>query len=264
MDSKQIHSYVKQFFEENDSPVIEESSSHLHVQLSVDMDKALMNRPFYWHYLEKMGGIPNPMKLTLITDQNSAPDDLKGESVHFGSPRLHQIFETAIDQGSHVLLYESVNVSKPSVGLKPWLVMNTVVSYQCDRTKEKLHSIGLNLLTGEMITHFHSYVENKHFQEAIPNYCYTIHPIIKPLSGVERIKKQIMNSVNNEDYTWAVEASKRWRADEILLEKFYKDYDGKPPTYEMEKEALKLQYEPRITIQTINGGLFYFANHPFS
>ena len=38
------------------------------VQLTIELDKELMNRPFYWHYLEKTGGVPNPMKLTFITD----------------------------------------------------------------------------------------------------------------------------------------------------------------------------------------------------
>ena len=28
------------------------------VQLTIEMDKELMNRPFYWHYLEKTGGRP--------------------------------------------------------------------------------------------------------------------------------------------------------------------------------------------------------------
>ncbi|MDI5788447.1 YqhG family protein [Bacillus licheniformis] len=32
------------------------------VQLTVEVDKQIMNRPFYWHWLEKTGGEPNPMK----------------------------------------------------------------------------------------------------------------------------------------------------------------------------------------------------------
>ncbi|UCZ54579.1 YqhG family protein [Bacillus shivajii] len=264
MNTEQIHSYVKQFFVENESEILEESPSYLHIQLSIDMDKALMNRPFYWHYLEKMGGVPNPMKLTLITDQNNAPEGLKGEALHFGAPRLHQIFETAIEQGSHALLYESIQVNKPSIGLNPWLVLNVIVSYCCDRTKEQLFSIGLNLITGEMISDFHSLMKNKDFQEAIPDYCYTINPIIKPKSGIERIKKQILLTLEKENHAWAYEAAQRWQEDERLLEAFYEEYDEKPSTYEMEKEALKQQYEPLVKINIINGGLFYFANHPLT
>ena len=51
-----------------------------------------MNRPFYWHYLEKTGGVPNPMSLTLITDPDTAPEHIKGETIHFGSPVFIKFF----------------------------------------------------------------------------------------------------------------------------------------------------------------------------
>ena len=64
---------------------------YLTVQLTIELDKELMNRPFYWHYLEKTGGVPNPDRLTFITDSQNAPTNIKGETIHFGSPRLHQM-----------------------------------------------------------------------------------------------------------------------------------------------------------------------------
>lgn len=43
---------------------------------------------------------------------------------------------------------------------------------------------------------------------------------------------------------------------------FYEESDELPESYEIEKQALQEQYEPRITVQIINGGLFYVtANH---
>ncbi len=45
-----------------------------------------MNRPFYWHYLEKTGGIPNPMSLTLITDPETAPETYQGRNNPFWFP----------------------------------------------------------------------------------------------------------------------------------------------------------------------------------
>ncbi|MGM2836147.1 YqhG family protein, partial [Bacillus cereus group sp. Bce025] len=44
--------------------------------------------------------------------------------------------------------------------------------------------------------------------------------------------------------------------------RFYEESDELPESYEIEKQALQEQYEPRITVQIINGGLFYVtANH---
>ena len=44
-----------------------------------------------------------------------------------------------------------------------------------------------------------------------------------------------------------------------LLEHFYKDTEEKNESYEIEKQALKDQYEPKIVISIINGGLFYLT-----
>lgn len=262
MDQKEIHEYVKQFFLENDSTIVEESRGHMHVQLSVEMDKALMNRPFYWHYIEKVGGVPRPMELTFITDKQAVSPNVKGELLHFGSPRLHQIFETAAKMGSHALLYESVHIEKPSQPLRPWLVLNGSVSYICHDKKDQFFSIGLSLLTGEMILNMHDYMEKREFQQKIPNYCFTVTPIIKPISGIGRIKNYLFELEKQKKHPWALDALERMKRDEQILEAFYKDVEEKPETYFKEKEAIKNLYEPSIHISIINGGLFYFFNHP--
>ena len=51
---------------------------------------------------------------------------------------------------------------------------------------------------------------------------------------------------------------KRWNQDLDLLEHFYKDTEEKAESYEIEKQALKDQYEPKIVISIINGGYILF------
>lgn len=264
MNQMEIHNYVKEFFVHNESTILDESKGHLHIQLSIEMDKALMNRPFYWHYTEKIGGLPNPMKLTLITDTQQAPEDLKGELLHFGSPRLHQIFQTAQNLGKHSLLYEAVETNGPSQPLKPWLVVNGSVSYCCDHKKDHFFSLGLSLITGEMVDEMQTKLENKTFKEQIPNYCFTISPIIKPSSGMDRIKRYLTEREEQKQHDWAHEALERMKNDEELLESFYEGEEEKGETYLQEKEAIKGQYEPAIEISIINGGLFYLFYHPRS
>ncbi|SDY55401.1 protein YqhG of unknown function [Evansella caseinilytica] len=262
MNRTEIHRYLKQFFLENDSPILEESDSHLHIQLSVAMDKALMNRPFYWHYIEKIGGQPAPYQLTLITDAEKADESIKGEKIHFGSPRLHQIFQTATQLGRYALLYEAVSPAGNSLPLKPWLVLNGNISYCCDHKKDRFFSIGLSLITGEMINDAAEQLKNKQFQVQIPDYCFTISPVIMPEAGLERIRKYFIQQLEQEAHIWAEEAVERWKADEELLEAFYDGEDEKPDSYYQEKEALRAQYEPKIDIDIINGGLFYCHRHP--
>jgi len=82
-------------------------------------------------------------------------------------------------------------------------------------------------------------------------------PLIKPKSGFLRLENVIRQLILTEDKTWAKEAIERWEDDLKLLDEFYDEYDEKPDSYLIEKEALKSQYEPRIFVETINGGIFY-------
>ena len=112
MQQQEIHNFLDRYFTATNCEVLEQSNGHMKVQLTIDLDKELMNRPFYWHYLEKTGGVPNPMQLTFITDQNNVSDTLKGEMIHFGSPRLHQIFQSTIKFGKFIRLFENRSTNR--------------------------------------------------------------------------------------------------------------------------------------------------------
>ena len=75
MQQQEIHKFLERYFLANDCEILENQTGYMTVQLTIDLDKELMNRPFYWHYLEKTGGVPNPMKLTFITDPEIVPDN---------------------------------------------------------------------------------------------------------------------------------------------------------------------------------------------
>jgi hypothetical protein len=260
MQQQEIHEFLQSYFHANNCEMIDSNPGYMTVQLTEEMDKELMNRPFYWHYLEKTGGVPNPMKLTLITDKDNAPSELKGEHIHFGSPRLHQIFASTKRLASYIRLYEnSPGATGHQTPLLPWLCLNTKVSYQCDRKRDVFHSIGLQLINGRMVTGFHERLVNLELTPKIPDYTFTLSPLIKPKSGVTRIKNVLEANLNNEDHAWSVEARKRWQKDLELLDHFYKDVEDKE-SYEVEKQALKEQFEPKIHISIVNGGLFYLTD----
>ncbi len=258
MQQHEIHQYLEHYFTANGCELRASGEGFMEVQLTIELDKELMNRPFYWHYLEKTGGIPNPMKLTLITDQEKAPEDMKGELIHFGSPRLHQIFQSTKSLGGYIRLYEkSMNFQGGQTPLHPWLGLNLKVSYQCDRKKDHILSIGLNLINGQLRETFHDTLLSKELTPKIPDFSFTLTPIIKPKSGITRIKNYILEQVSRESDEWAIEARERWNQDLKLLDHFYEDLEEKPESYFLEKEALREQYEPKIHIEIINGGLFY-------
>ncbi|MCD7033176.1 YqhG family protein [Metabacillus sp. GX 13764] len=262
MQQRDIHSLLQRFFTANGCSITESTEGHLAVQLTVEMDKELMNRPFYWHYLEKTGGIPNPLPLTLITEKEKTNPDLKGEFIHFGAPRLHQIFQSAKVLGGFIRLYEKSDSQSGSMPLHPWLGVNIQVSYQCDMKKDLLYSIGLNLISGAMAEDFQHKIELLQMTPKIPDLCFTMSPLVKPQSGLNRIYSFIQDKIQQEEHTWADDARQRWNADLMLLNHFYENLEEKPEAYWLEKEALRELYEPKITISVQNGGIFYL--NPFS
>ncbi|MCA1031697.1 YqhG family protein [Bacillus timonensis] len=260
MQQQEIHKFLDRYFTANECEIVERDPSYLQIQLTIDIDKQLMNRPFYWHYLEKTGGTPNPMRLTLITDGSKAPADLKGEHVHFGSPRLHQIFQSTKKLASYIRLYQGViPQGQGNTPLHPWLGLNVKISYQCDRKKDILMSLGLHLISGVIVEDFQERIQQFKLTPKIPDFCFTMSPIIKPQSGFNRLQQYIRGFVESEEHLWAEQAVQRWEEDLALLDHFYADMDEKPECYEIEKEALREQYEPKVIVDIINGGLFYLS-----
>ena len=265
MKQQEIHSYLKSFFTSTNCEIEKDTGKSLTVQLSIEMDKLLMNRPFYWHYIEKTGGEPNPQKITLITEF-SKNDDIKGELIHFGSSRLHQIFSKTREHGSFIRLFENQHGTQDShIPLFPWICLNVKISYLCDRRKDQFHSIGINLMTGLLQEQFHQELQEKKIPltAKLPDFAFKFTPLIKPQSGIRRIKQYVEKEIYQDDHSWAEDARARWAEDEKLLNAFYKDLDVKPERYVIEKEALKDQYEPKIQVSIINGGLFYLTKQCF-
>ena len=261
MQQEEIHQYLEQYFKANKCQITDNQRGYLTVQLTAELDKELMNRPFYWHYLEKIGGTPQPMSITLITDPDQVSDDVKGEKIHFGSPRLHQIFQSTKKNARYIRLYEQKEAfqirQRP---LYPWLCLNVNISYQCDKKRNTLRSLGLSLINGMLVENFHHKIKGLTLTRKMPDYCFTLSPIIMPGSAIRRLETFLREEISAEDHTWAEEAKQRLREDMNLLDHFYEEMDEKPEAYEIEKKAIQEQYEPKIKIDIINGGLFYLTS----
>ncbi|MET1014841.1 MAG: YqhG family protein [Paenisporosarcina sp.] len=258
MYPQQIHSYLHNFFTENNCPILTNHQHYMTVQLTIDMDKRIMNRPFYWRYLESSGGEPNPAQITFISDQNKLVEDIKGEVIHFGSPRLNQIFQVTKELGAFVQMYERVSHPlETKTILTPWLGVNYLVSYYSDQTRETLYSLGINLMTGQIEDLFQESLAELKLDSIMSDGSFTLPFMIKPVRGLERLDAAIDNLIQNDDHSWAEEANKRWQKDRKVLEYFYEGVEDKPECYEMEKKAMDEQYEAKIKVEIVNGGLFY-------
>lgn len=258
MRQQEIHQYIQRFFRENNCTVLDESSDHLTVQLTIDMDKRIMNRPFYWSYVESGGVEPNPAKLTMITNPTQFSASLAGERIHFGSPRLHQLFQVTKEQGAFVQMYENPSRNQTSQNtLTPWLGVNYKITYSSDRTKEMLYSLGMNLMNGAVIDGFQESVRNLDLGSSVAPNTYYLPYNIPPMRALDRLEDVMGNVVNQDDHTWIEEAKQRQVRDLRVLDYFYNGVEDVPESYALEKKAIEEQYETTIKIEIINGGLFY-------
>lgn len=252
MIGEQVHQYLRTFFHTTNCDILEESESHVVVQLTADIDKRIMNRPFYWQFVESTKAEPNPLKVTFITNRELC-QSIRGEYIHYGSMRMHQIFQATKDLGSYVVMYEN----QEGASLFPWIGANFKVSYQTDQTKEMLFSLGINLIHGSVKSDFQDYLNTFPLTDKLPNNAYCLPYIISPMRAIERLETAVENYIANDDLSWADEAKKRWQRELEILDHFYEEVDEKPESYEIEKKALEERFQPRIKIDIISGGLFY-------
>ncbi|WP_164668627.1 YqhG family protein [Virgibacillus doumboii] len=259
MAIRNLHDFLSSYFTAHHCTLEQINDGVLSVQLNEKMDRALMNRPFYWHYVKKMGSPGQPMKLTLITDPEKR--DGKNEWIHFGSPRLQQILQHLSNNEKYTKLFEKINTNQKTA-LFPWLITNIKISYQGKQKRDEIISIGLHLVNGEMKVEMMEELQNKSLQMTIADYCYTISPIIKLNSGFKRIESVLESYINDQSHNWADESLKTMEEEINLVKHFYSGKDGDEQTkQEMEKEIEEItkRYKPYVKFKVINGGIFYLT-----
>lgn len=225
----------------------------LTVQLTKEMDLALMNRPFYWQYVEATGNLGQPMELHFKLD----PLIEKGEWIHFGSPRFQQICTHLKKTSKFTQLYELVNVNKNTM-LQPWLLTNYCITYEGKQIKEELLSIGLNLINGTIIFDMMELLRKTNLQSVISNQCYTISPLIKLSSAYTRIEKIIQKHILDQDHQWAIESLQLLKEELDMIEHFFQDTDQKDEL-DKEKADTMSRLQPKIKYEVWNGGLLYLT-----
>lgn len=257
MNMNNLHTFLQTYFKAHHCQIQHDQSGVLTVQLTEVMDKALMNRPFYWHYIKSIGHSGEPEHITLITNPNQRNKD--GEWIHFGSPRLQQIFKHLKQTSGHIKLFQKIDTSK-NVALYPWLITNIKISYHGQQNKDELFSIGLNLINGMMRTQMMDLLEDFCLHSNISDYCYPISPLIKLNSGFLRIVSVIEDYLKNQTYDWADESLLTLTEEINMVKHFYKE-DMNNENLQKEISELTNHYQPSISYQVINGGLIYLSEN---
>lgn len=259
MQAEDIHQLITQFFKEMDCPILTNDPAYLVVQLTNEVDQQIMNRPYYWQYIHSTGSTPSPAQLTFITHPEKVDGKIQGELMHLGAAHFQQISQAIQRLGAYVHVYER---TEDQGTLTPWLNINYKVSYCCHQKKEHLYSLGMNLMTGEVLQHFYESIASRTFDEDRNELCTYLPPIITPVKAAERLDDLLQQSIQLEDHQWAREAEEQLKKEALVLHYFFEHVDVKPAQYYTEKEALEAQYSPYIQMEVVNGGVFYLQTYP--
>lgn len=253
MNISDLEKFIIDFFTANHCDIMTKEEGKVTVQLTEELDKVLMNRPFYWHYINSIGEKGKPMTLTLITNPERKSEE--GEWIHFGSPRLQQIWNYLIEQEKYTLLFEEIHVEK-NTALYPWLLTNIKISYKGRQKKAELISLGIQLINGKIIVNMMEELNKLRLKQQISNYCFTLSPLISLTNGYRRVENIVLNYLENQSHNWAIEAQEKLQEEIAILNHFYQDNEN-DELLEKEIEEIKTRYEPEIKLEVVNGGLVY-------
>lgn len=271
MDQQQVRSFTERYLQYQQCQLIESAPSYVYTQLSIEADKDLLNRPFYWMYVERMGLQPQPAHHCFIFDAENRPPDLRGEYLFYGSPRFTQLLNSAQKHGKFVRLYQDPGpfgmVSRQSKPYSPWLAINFFVSYICDCKRDEIWSLGIDLQTGEILEQFYDHIKQVNWSTKLPVQRYTEEANMSISEAVGELEYYLQDRLQNGDLSWAIEAQNRMTQEITQVDVYFSD-DGNL-TEEQEKakqdrrREIVWQYHPRVETRIINTGLFYRDKNRF-
>ncbi|MFG6148539.1 YqhG family protein [Halobacillus sp. B23F22_1] len=258
MNNARHYNFTKSFFELNGCLITEKKPKHMTIKLTKEMDEALMNRPFYWHYMKKMNREGEPLSLSF--KDISLGDEEEGIFLHAGTPKLQQIYQVALEKGYTTRLYEKINSPSQNLALHPWLCINAKLTFRGKQSKDLLLSLGLNLINGSLIHEAMNKFLGVSLTSNISDYTFPMTPLIRLESGYNRILQNIENYLHELDTEWADQSLSQLNYEQKLLESFFQSGDVDPEQYEKELEQLHIRYQPRIQLSVANGGLIYLTH----
>lgn len=254
MAIENLHNFLIDYFESNQC-VVEADQDKLTIELTEEMDERLMNRPFYWHYVRKLNQQGQPLQLKLTTNFSKATKEI--DYIYFTTDRFRKIAEEILEKGRFSQLYQKSNTTIQTP-LYPWLIVTIKQTFLGKTQSERLHSYGIHLINGTIIDQAFSTLAKREWSMTVPNLCYPMAPLIKPINGFDRIEKYLINQLQTEEHQWASD-SYQSLTEEIELLDYFKAHNPNMDIdhYQQEKDNLKSIYQPKIKLDVINGGLFY-------
>jgi hypothetical protein len=284
MNSAQLANWLHRFCEVTSCEIHERTSAHLTVRLSAEVDRLLTNRPYYWLFVERMGIVPEPLKMRW---QFAVPAEAQHPSIpkqqiatgpripefacHLGSCGLQQIFQVSHERGRFVRLFEQPSAthgrSRGSQTYHTWACFNVKVEYVCEFKCEQLLSIGVQLQNGRIVHDFHQTLRAQgdlatRLQPLLPQQTHLAREHLSIQDAWRLVLKEVERVIATQDLQWVDEAHARLSEEherhEAFVAQLSEEIRAQHP-YDTRVAEINRQFSPRIRIAMISGGLFHLS-----
>lgn len=193
------------------------------------------------------------------------------DEVTFGSRRLEQIFTAVRNKGRFVHLFEETNIdprakSFATQACESWLQVNFKVELACDMKRSEIHSLGIHLVTGQIVERFQDILKTRSLTPVLPAHVYMIPDKFTLPRAVIYLEQYMEEKLKAYDHTWASEARLRLEDEIDRIRGYYEPMlqsaepeakAGIKSQYDNRRQEIEWQYRPRIQISVINCGLFH-------
>jgi len=203
-------------------------------ELPVDVDKELIERPFYWMWVEATRQSVEPTVLRLAFDAEAQAREearLNAEQplapfpwaarrrvdrIDFGSPLFDRILLSAARRGRIACVREG----EAGGELVPWMMVNGVFAYTADLNREEWFSYAVCLDNLQIVDRFYQRIQHRDLSGApatdiLHHSRHTVHDAWRSL------QLALADHVAAQDDRWAEEAMIRLRGDVAQLSAYY-------------------------------------------
>jgi hypothetical protein len=146
---------------------------------------------------------------------------------------------------------------QPLLKIHPHLLVNYRLSYRTDEIEEEVVSLGIDMVTGEIMVGLLPAITALKLTPRIPKE--KIEKQSFPLEeAFDRLTQYLSELANKKDPSWIEESKRRYEEELRYLYDYYQD-DNKVDTPEFRARAKELyeKYRPQVFVNLINVGLLY-------
>lgn len=189
-------------------------------------------------------------------------DGIKKRGMVFKGSLVYDFDSRKIERDINQLLPEGPRFfyKQPSLLYQPHLLCNFKVSLETDEKFDELHSLSINLVSGEISSTLYHEIQGKKMTQHSPPNKYLEKKKIPYSEGFQALHNHLKWIIQNRDTNWIDNAKTRWEEEVHYLENYYKGEEGgheNQQSFYRQVAEIYRKFRPVIKFTIINIGLLY-------